>query len=176
MTEVSTGGEQVRVCYDPDAADFRVFAMGLGGVGLFGLWLLGHGQWAFFIGAAAIFGAVYFFPLSQKKAARLVADRAGLTVDGLGVIPWHQISDMRMLNVAVRTMSNRDLIVTLGAPLEDALIEDARAPFPLGWLSYRLWRRAGRDVVKVNLEVLAGEPEQVAQRIIGARNAFSGAS
>ena len=158
-----------RVAYHGDAADFRVYALAITGAGLLGLGLLGHGMWAFLLAAVTICIATYFLPLAFKDAPRIAVDAKGIAVDDLGVVPWSEIADVQFSNVAVRTMSNRDLVLTLRSSLSQALQPDWRAPFPLSYLMYRCWRLSGDTVVRVNLEVLAQPPEDVFAAVQAAR-------
>ncbi|MEO1543066.1 MAG: hypothetical protein AAFR75_03485 [Pseudomonadota bacterium] len=149
------------VAYSTDMANARVY--GVGGVGVV---LLVSGIWQGFMpailgGLGLILFAAHFLPMAETDTPRIGASQYGAFIEGLGLIAWRDIEDIKHVTIAVRTMTTHELQLKLSQPIPDVLLADWRQ---LPW--YRLfmhlpWRMSDGNVVRIPLDTLSRPPDEI---------------
>lgn len=164
--------EGYAVGYDPESGAFRVFGSLGAAAAFFMIWLMsGHGA-ALALVALAVAVAYYYFPLVEKKKSRLGAGEYGVFLEGLGIIPWHAIGEVKHATYFVRTMEIDELHLVLTKALPKNLLADWRS---LPWLRLLMklpWSMTRDNVVKVNLEPFAGKPDAIVAAIERQRRRY----
>jgi hypothetical protein len=117
--------------------------------------------------ALIAFGYAYHnYPLLETGKPRIGAGQYGIFADGLGVISWRAIKRIDMTWLEIRGAGNYELRITLQEPFERALLTDWRKR-PLHRFLMRLpWAMAGKDVVRIPLDVFDHPAEDIHQTFI----------
>ncbi len=113
------------------------------------------------VSAIAALAALYHWPMMDKRPA-LAFDGKGLYVQGIGVVTWDLVEDVKRADRPVRTLLNPHLALTLKEGWQAQPL--AHAPNALG----RLLRPAGRikgNTLTLALEGLRAEPDPLSQAI-----------
>lgn len=170
----------------PNAAGSSGFTLGYGrGKGTFRVYIclalaavFGYGWYAtgseIALVVAAFFAATgyYFYPLIETRRIRLGAGEHGVFIEGLGVIPWRAIKDIRLNTYAVRSIEVNELDIELSRRLPKALIADWRS-LPYHRLLMKLpWSMTRNNVVRINLEPFAESPDEIVGTLVRTRKFF----
>ncbi len=159
------------VGYGREKGQFRVFV--LSGVGIIfttAAFYTGS-ELLLAIGVAALGTAYYFFPLIETGRARLGANEYGIFIEGLGLIGWRSIEKIELIQIAVRTIINYEMQITLKQPVERALLADWRK-MPIYRLLMRLpWTMGHSNTIRVPLEPFA-EPADEIERTLNRMRRF----
>jgi len=143
------------VGYGLELGQVRVYGVGAIGVGLlFAAFSMGS-LIALVLGLAAICIAVYFFPLIETGRPRIGANQYGIFVEGLGLLAWSGIREVKLVSIAVRTLMTHELQIHLSQPLERVLIADWRK---LPWyrqIMHLPWQMSHDNVVRIPLTAFA---------------------
>ncbi len=136
------------------------------GVGSVGLILVISSFWVgspvlFGLGALLVCAAVYFYPLIETGRPRIGANQYGIFVEGLGLISWRGVREVKLVSIAVRTMMTHELQIHLSQPIARALIADWRR---MPW--YRLmmhlpWSMTADNVIRIPLTAFARPAEDI---------------
>jgi hypothetical protein len=112
--------------------------------------------------ALLAFGYAYHnYPLLEVGRPRIGAGQYGVFAEGLGIISWRAIKAIDLMPVDMRGARSNELRITLGAPLDRALLADWRKR-PLHRLLMRLpWAMSGADIVRVPLDVFDQPAEDI---------------
>ena len=95
--------------------------------------------------------AYYYYPL-KEKTPRLGAWQYGMFIDGLGLIPWRVIDDIKLVTFTSRFAQTHELEIYLKHALEKALYADWRK-LPVWRLLMKLpWAMKDERTVRVPLE------------------------
>ena len=160
--------------YAPDSGNFRVFGCLGASVVFLLVWLNSGHAGALVVAALAASAAHYYFPLVERKKARLGAGEYGVFLEGLGIIPWHAIQQVRHSSYFVRTMEIDELHIVLSKALPKNLIADWRS-MPWFRLLMKLpWSMTRDNIVKVDLEPFDGKPEAIVAGIQRQQRMYSG--
>lgn len=152
------------VTYSPDLGQARVYGVGGVGVLLIVTAFFQGSPLLFVAGAGALLVGAYYLPLIETGRARIGATQYGVFVEGLGLIGWREITDIKHVSIAVRTMTTHELQLKLGKPIPGALLADWRK---LPW--YRLamhlpWRMSDDNVIRIPLDTMARKPDEIERR------------
>jgi hypothetical protein len=162
------------VGYDPESGAFRVFGCLGGAVVLVFLWFISGHPAPLVLATLAAAAGYYYFPLVERKKARLGAGEYGVFLEGLGVIPWHAIGEVKHASYFVRTMKIDELHLVLTKALPKNLIADWRS---LPWFRLLMklpWSITQDNVVKVTLEPFGGKPQAVVESVRRQRQMYGG--
>lgn len=112
---------------------------------------------------ALVSGAVGFYhlPAMRSEVPQLSGTPLGLSLDGLGRIPWHCIERVNIREYAVRTIRNAELEIALARPVRECLEPEREQAFPFRNLMMRAWRIENGHTIRVKLEPLRAKPEAV---------------
>lgn len=107
--------------------------------------------------------AYYFYPL-KERTPRLGAWHYGTFIDGLGLIPWRAIADIKCVTHTSRFAQTHEMQIHLNTSLDKALYADWRK-LPIWRLLMKLpWTVKNKTIVRVQLEPFAPPgPEICAQ-------------
>jgi hypothetical protein len=136
------------------------------GVGGFGVFLLVTAFFQqsvvlFLLALAALAFAAYNFPLIETDRTRIGANQYGIFVEGLGLIDWRDIEDIKLVSIAVRTMMTHELMIKLDQPIPRSLLADWRKmPWPR-LMMHLPWRMAHDNVVRIPLDAMGPAPEEI---------------
>ena len=148
------------VAYEGEDLYFPVFIVLAVGAGLLAYAFAKGNAFLLGPGAAALGFAYYNVPLLETGRPRLGAGQYGLFVEGLGVIAWRAVSTMDLIAVSSRGTVEQELCVTLGKPLDAALIADWRRR-PAHRLLMRLpWTMRGNEI-RIPLEIFDRPPREI---------------
>ena len=163
--------QSLHVGFDQRSGEMMVYGGTL--VGLFLLSLaLTRGEPALALaGLAAAAVAYYHFPLIRKSRPQISMTRDGLSLYGLGTLPWKAIDDFRIVDKAVRSIRNAELTVHTRETIEAAVSSEDMLPTAERFM-YSAWRHSGPNAVTVKLEPLAASPETIAAAIQAFRSAY----
>ena len=160
------------VGYAPGKGAFRVYICLVLAVVLGAVWYLRGGEIALVLAALFVVAGYYFYPLVETGKVRLGAGQYGVFIEGLGIVPWRAIQDIRLSSYAVRTLMVEELEIELATTLPKALMADWRS-MPFYRLLMRLPWSMGRDnIVRVKLEPFAGRGEDIVAAIQRNRDMF----
>jgi hypothetical protein len=139
------------LAYAADAADFPVNVMAvLSGICFLLFVVTGYAPLlapAFATGCTAY----YHYPL-REKTPRIGAWQYGVFIDGLGLIPWRVIADIKCVTFTSRFAQAHEMQIHLKAPIEKALYADWRR-LPLWRLLMKLpWVLKDDTVVRISLK------------------------
>jgi len=154
------------VGYGKDKGAFRFYLMFVLAAVLLAAHLLNGSRIALALAIAASLVAFYFYPLIERDRARLGANQYGIFVDGLGIIAWRAISDIKLYTFAFRTIEQTEIQIALNRPLPRALVADWRRHSYLRLLMMLPWRMNERNVVRVTLEPFAAPPETIEDNLL----------
>jgi len=110
----------------------------------------------------------WHYPMIDRSQPQLGANEQGLFVERIGFIDWASIDQMTLHQSSVRSIELVGLEISLTSALPDAVNE--KHMFPL-WKSvmtrnWKLSRQAdGTDHLTIKLNTLAGDPEEILQRL-----------
>lgn len=149
------------VGYAKDKGSFRVFVTSAFAIVFGGAWFYSGSEIALALSVFFAVTAYYFFPLVETSKARLGAGQYGLFIEGFGIVPWRSVDDIKLSTYAVRTIQVNELHIKLSRSLPSALMADWRS-LPYYRLLMKLpWSMSRDNVVRVNLEPFAGEPDDI---------------
>jgi len=149
------------VRYNSDMGPSRVYGVGGFGVFLLVTAVFQQSPVLFILGTAAICFAAYHFPLVETDRTRIGANEYGIFVEGLGLIDWRDIEDIKLVTIAVRTMMTHELMIKLDEPIPKALLADwRRMPWPR-LLMHLPWRMGHDNVVRIPLDAMGRSPEEI---------------
>jgi len=116
---------------------------------------------------ASVVGALsafYFRPTLDLKTPQLGASRNGLYIARVGIIPWEEVAEIRVVHRALRTLRLATLVVRTGRPLGEAVSQPDRLT-----LLQRITARNARVVsgaeVHVPLHTLAMSAREIEERL-----------
>ena len=112
-----------------------------------------------FAGAAGLM-AVHYAPMLKSRTPQLEIDLRGVSVDGLGFIPWAAIRKIELRDNYIRTMRDAQLLIQLNAPLGETVQRTRGQPLLRG-LQTHIWRKAGDKSLRLKLVSLNDEPEEI---------------
>ena len=114
--------------------------------------------------AIGAFGFAYYnYPLLETGRPRLGAGQYGIFAEGLGIVAWRAIKSIDMLPVDMRGATSNELRITMDEPLDRALLADWRKR-PVYRVLMRLpWSMAGKDTIRVPLDVFDKPAEEIYQ-------------
>ncbi|MEO1206111.1 MAG: hypothetical protein AAFV45_07240 [Pseudomonadota bacterium] len=149
------------VAYSEDMANARVY--GVGGAGIV---LLITGVWqgifiAVLLGLGLLLFAAHFLPMIESDRTRIGASQYGAFIEGLGLIAWRDIEEIKHVTIAVRTLTTHELQLKLSHSIPGVLLADWRK---LPW--YRLlmhlpWRMSDGNVIRIPLDTLSRPPDEI---------------
>ncbi len=149
------------VAYGREMAQGRVYGVGGFGIACLVTAFFQGSPVLFLIGLAGIAFAVYYIPLIDTARARIGATQYGVFVDGLGLIGWRDIAEIKLVTIAVRTMMTHELQLKLSRPIPAVLLADWRQ---LPWyrmVLYLPWRMSDDNVVRIPLDQMSRPPEEI---------------
>lgn len=151
--------------YGPDSGHFNVNVMLLASLFFFSFFVL-WGSAPFLIPAVAAFCvAFYYFPL-KERTPRIGGGQYGLFIDGLGLLSWRAISDIKNVAYTSRLAQTFEMEIHLKVPLEDALLADWRN-LPIWRLLMKLpWYVNRHGVICVSLEPFQPRPAEIRSRFV----------
>jgi len=172
--QVAQGASGFAMGYARNKGEFRVYACMFFGVVLAAGGILKGSEIASITGLLFLITSYYFYPLIETQKVRIGAGEHGIFIEGFGIIPWRSVQSLELKNTVVRTMRISELNIKLSQGLPSALIADWRS---LPW--YRLlmklpWTMGRDNVVRINLEPFAAEPEKILDAMQRTRRYFSG--
>lgn len=109
------------------------------------------------LSALAVAPAAYAFyniPLLETGKPRLGAGQYGLFIEGLGLIQWSAIETIEVQPVDVRGVPCHDMMLTLKAPLTEALLADWRQRPLLRRLMRLPWSLRKGNRIRIPLDVM----------------------
>lgn len=158
-TETTPSG--YTVAYGREMAQGRVYGVGGAGIVLLVTAVFQGTPVVFALGLAALGFAVYYLPLVDTTRARIGATQYGIFIEGLGLIGWRDISEIKLVSIAVRTMMTHELHIKLVRPIPSVLLADWRN---LPWyrlITYLPWRMSDDNVVRIPLDQMSRPPEEI---------------
>jgi hypothetical protein len=148
------------VAYEREEIQFPVYVVAFVGACMA---TVGAAMDNIFLIALALFAlgfAFHNYPLLETGKPRIGAGQYGIFAEGLGIISWRAIKEIRLLPVDMRGATSNELRITLLEPLDKSLLADWRRR-PLHRLLMRLpWGMAPDNVIRIPLDVFdhpAGE-------------------
>lgn len=159
----SEGPKAFAVGYKPHSGDMMVY--GGGALTLIGvLAAVVNGAPGFlFASVAGSLCALYFYPTLDLRMPQLGANVEGLYIARVGVIPWENISEIRVQHRTLRTMSLATLFVTTTGPLAEAVTEKDTLSF-MQRVTARNTKITG-NTIKVSLHTLALPAKSIERRL-----------
>lgn len=107
--------------------------------------------------------AYYYYPL-REKTPRIGAWQYGMFIDGLGLIPWRVIADIKCVTHTSRFAQTHELQIQLKTPLDKALYADWRG-LPIWRLLMKLpWIAKDDTIVRVPLKPFAPPGRHICNR------------
>jgi hypothetical protein len=148
------------VAYDGEDLYFPVYVVLFTGLALLG-WAFAKSIPYLLIPSAAALGYVYYnYPLLESGRPRLGAGQYGLFVEGLGIIAWRAIDDIKMVPVPARGVDEQELCISLSKPLDGALIADWRRR-PVTRLMMRLPWSMKHGCIHISLDLFDRPPAEI---------------
>jgi hypothetical protein len=112
--------------------------------------------------ALVAFGFAYHnYPLLEVGRPRIGAGQYGVFAEGLGIISWRAIKAIDLVPIAMRGAMSNELRITLGEPLERALLADWRKRPAHRFLMRLPWAMVGGDIVRIPLDVFDHPGEDI---------------
>ncbi|MGI9425294.1 MAG: hypothetical protein ACR2PA_19025 [Hyphomicrobiaceae bacterium] len=166
------GSQDFTLGYEPGKGTFRVYVC-LGLAAAFGYgWYAFGSEISLLLAAFFAITGYYFYPLIETGRVRIGAGEHGIFIEGLGVIPWRSIKDIRLNTYAVRSIEVNELDIELSHALPKALIADWRS-LPYHRLLMKLpWSMTRDGVVRINLEPFPEAPDDIVNALIRTRKFF----
>jgi hypothetical protein len=149
------------VAYGRDEAPFPVYAAAAIAAVLLTAAALRLDPIMLSIGVVAGAFAFYNLPLAEVGRPRMGANQYGVFIEGLGLIQWRAIDDIRLVEIAARAATSNELLIRLKHPLGRALIADWRKQ-PLHRRLMRLpWRMTHDNTIRIALDAFENEPGDI---------------
>tara|TARA_R100001015_G_C4547589_1_gene110202 strand:- start:208 stop:741 length:534 start_codon:yes stop_codon:yes gene_type:complete len=155
-----TSGRVFATTYDPDAAVWRLWAP-LGAaciLGMAGLFL--NVLPMTFISAFFSMLALRNWPYSEPNRVILRMNDAGVDIDGVGHIPWHNISRAGLITVPIPKFRPRIIRLELNGPLRTQATP-VKAFLRPGWQKV-LGRSMGPNALMLPINGLYDSPQDIA--------------
>lgn len=149
------------VSYGREMAEGRVYIVGGAGVVAVVTGFFQGSPLLLIIGLAAILFAVRYLPLVDTKRARIGATQYGVFADGLGLIGWRDVTDIKLVPIAVRTIMTHELQITLARPVPDVLLADWRQRPWYRLIAYLPWRMTDDKTVRIPVDQMSRRPEDI---------------
>jgi hypothetical protein len=124
--------------------------------------------------ALVAFGYAYHnYPLLETGKPRIGASQYGIFADGLGIISWRAIKRIDVIWIEIRGSGSHELRITLREPFERALLTDWRKR-PFHRFLMRLpWAMAGKDIVRIPLDVFDHSADEIHHTFMRMMNFYS---
>jgi hypothetical protein len=154
------------VAYGRDEIQFPVYVIAVVAAALLAGSLVRGSLLLFCLGIVPAAIAYYNTPLIETGRPRIGANEYGLFVEGLGVIAWRAIGDIKLVPIAVRFVTVHELQIALTQPITKALFADWRRQ-PWHRLLMRLpWSMTHNNVIRINLEPFDKPPDEVHRTLV----------
>lgn len=152
------------LAYAKNAGDFHFNVMAaLAGL-LFGLFAI-TGYAPLLVPAFATGSTAYYYYPLKEKTPRFGAWQYGIFIDGLGLIPWRVIDDIKLVTFTSRVAQTHDLQIQLKVPLDRALYADWRK-LPIWRLLMKLpWIMKDDAIIRVPLKPFAPPAKQIHEQL-----------
>jgi hypothetical protein len=151
--------------YAPNSGNFNVNVMLLASAAFFVFFVILGNPPLLIPAVAAFCVAYYYYPLTERTP-RIGGGQYGLFIDGLGLISWRAISDIKIVAHTSRLAQTFELQIHLDVPLEHALLADWRN-LPLWRLLMKLPWHMGKDgVIRIPLEPFQPRAEEIRSNFI----------
>jgi hypothetical protein len=153
------------LAYGKDSGDFSFNIMAFLAVLMFGLSILAASPPLLMPAVAAACIAYFYYPL-KERTPRIGAGQYGIFIDGLGLIGWRAISDIKTEAITSRLGDIYELHITLNRPLEDALLADWRR-LPIWRLLMKLpWNMSDDYTVRIPLKPFEPPAQEIRSKFI----------
>lgn len=148
------------LAYSKKSADFNFNVMALLG-GLFLALCIGMGYPLLLAPAVAAGGVAYYYYPLRERTPRIGAGQYGIFIDGLGLIAWRAVADIKTVSYTSRLVQTHELEIHLNTALENALLADWRK-LPIWRLLMKLpWHMTKDGVIRIPLEPFEPPAEEI---------------
>lgn len=142
------------LAYSKDAADFHFNVMAVLS-GIFFILFIVTAYAPLLLPVFATGCTAYFYYPLREKTPRIGAWQYGIFVDGLGLIPWRVIDDIKLITFTSRFAQTHELHIQLKVALDSALYADWRK-LPVWRLLMKLpWSMKGDTIIRIPLKPFA---------------------
>ena len=149
------------VAYARDEAPFPVYVSAFVGLILLAAGLTKANPILFGLGCVAAGFAIYNWPLAEVGRPRIGANQYGIFIEGFGIIQWRSITNIDLVEIAVRAQTLNELQIGVKQPLSSALIADWRKMPWYRQLMRLPWSMTYDNKIRITLDPFDKDPGEI---------------